>query len=162
MAGADLRQSLRDVVAEMEEERKRNPPAPTPEMGAVATLIAVALQLLFFGGVIASFHVDVPTIVKGIAEAAVTHRPYANILVGIGGLILAGVLFGFREFLAHPLYAPGEILFGAAVAGYSIQQPNYAGFIGFFAGVRIIVDGYKRIGTLRDMRAEWAKTDKPK
>ena len=159
---ADVKWLEHEMRAEWESERKRNPPDLTPEPGPVFTLIAVVVQLAVVGGLIASHYVDAPAILKGIAEAAVKERPYANILMGIGGLILAGVLFGFREFLAHPLYAPGEILLGAAVAGYSIQQPDYAGFLGFFAGVRIIVDGYKRVGTLRDMRAEWAKTDKPK
>jgi hypothetical protein len=156
----ELKIIAREVAEEMARERRNNPTPPTPpaELGVVEGVFVTICAVIFFGGFIASFFFDLPAMLKTLAGKANEYIPFVELFAGLLALILGGILYGVREIVGHPAYAPGEILLGGIVAGYSIHQQDFAGFLGFVAGVRVIIDGYNRIGTLKVVRAKWGGT----
>jgi hypothetical protein len=157
-----MKMIAREVVMQMAEDWERNPgpPRPTRPLSAVEIVFGTILALLFVGGLIAAHFVDLPALLGALARKANEHLPFVYLWGGLAALILGGILCGVREIVGHPVYAPAELLLGSMVAGYSFGHPDFTGFVGFAGTLRIIVDGYKRIGSLRDVRAKWTGTDK--
>ena len=153
---SDLRIAMREVAMEMEEERKRNPLPPTPirPLRPFEAIFMGTVYLVGIGVLVAPHFVDLPALLMALAKRANEYLPFAYLWAGLAALMLSGILYGMREIVGHPAYAPGEVLLGSIVAGYSVHHLDFAGFLGFAAGVRIIIEGYKRIGSLRAIRAE--------
>jgi hypothetical protein len=69
-------------------------------------------------------------------------------------LIVASIAFTFREQLKSRIYALLEIVFGMSLAGFSFHRGNtlLVTAIAFFAGIRVIVDGLKRLREFHSAR----------